>query len=383
MTACARWHRLTVLFAIVCLVCSVWAAGLVICPKCGTEADGSTTTCAHCGAMLPETKAVAAPATNPAVSIEKQLATISEMALDATRADVRMANESLAKRPELAFAYYENALALGRLVKREGLAADAGKSLAESVERCRKMLSFATRPCPTCNGSGKRSVQFQSLTGVKGSTGLQVSDGPTCTACSGRGVVSTGRSVDELRVQIAQGRRDFGIRQQALGRVACGRVWAPPDLLSLLDVQRQALLRTACPTPCSGCMGVGQQDCARCKGAGRLKCNNAGCVDGWVTRKESNVLSAKLALSRKERCSTCQGSGFMPCPDCHAAGTIPCKNCGGAGHNAACVECNGQGWAVCPKCHGDGMVGDAVCPECHGKKELICPKCRGEGCAIK
>ncbi|MEI6210452.1 MAG: hypothetical protein WCR06_02375 [bacterium] len=385
MTVCAWRHHLAIWLGSLWLCCAAWAVGLVICPKCGTEADEGLSACGHCGAMLPEAKAAAAPVVNPAVSLDKQLAMISELALDATRADIRLANESLGKRPELALAYYENALGLARLVKREGMAADAGKSLADSLERCRKMLTFASRACATCNGSGKRSVQFQSLTGVKGgnSSGLQVADGPTCTACAGRGTVSAGRSVDELRVLIAQGRRDFETRQQANGRVACGRVWTPPALPALLDVKAQALLRTACPTPCSGCMGVGQQDCTRCKGAGRLKCSNEGCADGWVVRKESNVLSSKLAISRKERCPGCQGTGFMPCVDCHGNGTIPCKNCSGTGHNAVCQECGGQGWTPCGKCQGTRGAGEAICAECRGQKERICPKCRGEGCQAK
>ncbi|MEI8243581.1 MAG: hypothetical protein WCI17_09970 [bacterium] len=384
MTARACCCRRVVFLAGIFLACAVRAAGLVICAKCGTEAAGSAPACAHCGASLPVV-AAAPDAASPAVAAaDTRPATVTDLALEAARTDKRVADENLSRRPELAYAYYENALALGRLVRREGMPADAGKSLAGNLERCRSVLALSPRPCTACSGSGKRTVQFQSLGGDKSArAAVQVADGPACAVCGGRGTVAAGRSADELRVLIAQGRRDFETRQQALGRVASGRVWVPQDLLAMLDVKSQALLRTACPAPCSGCMGIGIQDCVRCKGAARLTCTGNGCVDGWVVRKDANALSAKTAISRRERCLTCQGSGFMPCADCRGSGTISCKNCSGTGRNAICQECGGQGWGACTKCQGSGSAGSATCPECRGKTERLCPKCRGEGCALR
>ena len=385
MTARNWWRRLPGMLAIIFLACSLWAAGLVICPKCGTEAEANATVCAHCGAILP-VKADAAVPASTAVSAEKRPATISDMAYEASRTDKRLGDESLAKRPEVAYSYYENALALSRLVNREGASTNVGKSLAENLERCRGLLAHTSRPCTACNGSGKTSVKFQPLLGDKSaqaSASVTVADGPACPACGGRGTVMAGRSADELRVLIAQGRRDFETRQQALGRVACGRAWMPPDLLQLLSVRDQALVRAACPTPCLGCMGIGIQDCPHCKGAGRFKCTNDGCVNGWIIRKESNTLAPKLVINRKEHCPVCQGSGLMPCSDCRGLGTTPCKICNGTGRNAVCQDCGGQGWGSCPKCQGTGSVGGAACPECHGKGERLCPKCHGEGCAAR
>ena len=386
MTVRAWWRRLLGLWLIVGLAGSLWAASLVICPKCGTEADAGVTLCSHCGALLP-VKVELPSAVPAAVTPEKKGTTSSDLALEAARTDKRLALESLPKRPDLAYAFGGNALALSRLVKREGGSADVGKSLAENLERYRNLLAYTTRPCPACSGAGKRSVQFQQLSGDKtahlGATPLQVADGTACQACGGRGVVSAGRSADERRVLIAQGWRDFETRQQAQGRVACGRVWVPSDLLALLDVKAQALLRVATPTPCAGCMGLGIQDCSRCKGAGQLKCNNPGCVNGCIIVKEANALSAKTALNRKEHCPTCQGSGLMPCTDCRGGGTVACVRCNGTGRNAVCADCGGQGWEACPKCKGAGMVSSGTCPDCHGEKVILCPKCHGEGCAAK
>ena len=384
MTLRPWWHRWIAALVIIGLVCTLWA-GLVICPKCGTEAEDTANVCAHCGALLP-VKATAAVVSVATPVSEKAPSTISDLALDAARTDKRLADECLAKRPEMAYAYYENTLALGRLVKREGMAADAGKSLAENLERCRNVLAHVTRTCATCNGAGTRTVQFQSLNSGKNApatTTTQVADGSVCPTCGGRGVVTVGRSADELRTLIAQGRRDFETRQQALGRIVCGRTWLPPDLLPLLDVKAQALIRTACPTPCAGCSGLGVQDCTQCKSAGRVKCTNKGCVNGWITVKDANSLTPKSTMTHREVCAVCSGSGFMACPDCRGVGTTPCKLCSGSGHNAVCQECSGQGWEACTKCQGSGKAGNLPCPDCHGKGERICPKCHGEGCTVK
>ena len=386
MTVRAWWRRLLTPVLVVGLACSLWAASLVICPKCGTEADANASVCPHCGAVLPAVKVEPAAPAAAAASADAHAGTISDLAFESARADKHLADECLAKRPELAYAYDENALALSRLVKREGLSAAAGKALAEHLERCRNLLAHTTRACTACNGSGKSTVHFQGMIGDKSSqagASVAISDGPPCPVCGGRGEVSAGRSAGELRVLIGQGRRDFETRQQAAGRVACGRVWVPSNLLSLLDVKAQALIRSASPTPCSGCMGIGIQDCSHCKGSGHLKCSNDGCVNGWIVHKEVNTLTPKTALNRKERCPVCQGSGFMPCPDCRGLGTTACQLCNGTGRSAACQECGGQGWEPCPKCQGAGNVKGVPCPDCHGQGERLCPKCHGEGCALR
>jgi len=188
---------------------------------------------------------------------------------------------------------------------------------------------------------------------------------------------------------IGQGRRDFETRQEAAGRVACGRTWVPADLAAKLNVRQQALLRTACPTPCPDCMGLGVMDCPHCKGAGRIKCNNDGCKDGFILVKVANAIctgkkDSSSAITRREMCPVCAGTGFMPCPDCHAGGTVPCKTCHGTGRNASCVDCGGQGWVTCAKCHGTGKQADGtVCPECQGLIEHLCVKCHGEGSVPK
>ncbi len=380
------WWRLPFLSILsLGLAGSLWAAALSICPKCGSEATSGESACGHCGAVLPVVSRVAA-SNQPAVVQEKLVGEVSVLALEAARMDKRLADQNLAKRPELAYAYCENALAVSRLIRREETTDQTGKALVDALERCRQRLALASRPCTGCNGSGRRTVQFQMLGGGKSTAGAASTkgvDGPVCEECNGKGSVSAGRSADELRVLLAQGRRDFETRQQAAGRVASRRVWVPAELLALLDVRAQALLRTACPTPCSRCMGIGVQDCSRCRGAGRVKCTHNGCVDGWVVRKESNALLSKGAISRKERCPDCQGSSLALCADCRGGGTNPCRTCNGTGRNAACEACGGQGWSTCAKCQGNGVLNGLACPACRARNEILCPKCHGEGCSGK
>jgi len=377
------WTWLTGVIILLTAVCSVWAAVLLVCPKCGYEVEAGVLVCPHCNAAMPAPKAASEAATAKAGALPGMAAglhsdDVSTQAMEAARADWRAALDCQQQRPELAWAYCENALALSRLVRRDNLAADSGAMLAQGLERNREAVKVAARPCPSCNGTGKRNVQFQGLSGDKST---QVAEGLTCTACGGSGVVRVNRTADELRVLLAQGRRDFDARQQAQGRVACGRAWVPQNLADRLSVQAQALIRTACPTPCNACQGTGVEDCGRCKGAGRIKCNNDGCQNGWIVRKELNTLTAKSSLNRREQCPVCQGTGLMPCADCHATGTVACKSCHGSGRSPVCQDCGGQGWSACSRCHATGKLPDgSICPDCRGSGERLCQKCRGEGC---
>jgi len=378
---CFRWlfHLLTVV--VVLFAC--WAAALTICPCCGWELNDGVSLCTHCGAKIPAPNATSTntATTADAMTQHDSSDAISAQALTVIRLEQKMAEESRKDRPELSYAFYENMLALGRLVRREGMALDAGKTLAETIERCRDLLTHTLRTCPVCGGSGKRKAAFQLLLGEKG---MQASEGLPCAVCGGSGLVRVVRSLDELRTLLSQGQRDFDMRATALGYVSCGRAWLPPTLAERLTVPEQALVRSACPTPCQSCMGMGLQDCLHCKGSGRLPCTNKECKDGWIIQKQLNALSDKNSISTREPCPICQGTGWIPCSDCQGTGTISCKTCHGTGKNPMCLSCSGAGWLFCAKCHGTGKMPDGtVCPECLGKRERLCPKCCGEGCVLR
>jgi molecular chaperone DnaJ len=69
----------------------------------------------------------------------------------------------------------------------------------------------------------------------------------------------------------------------------------------------------------------------------------------------------KLNITRRETCSSCQGSGFVEapgvCPQCHGKGTIE-QTGGRMKFNVQCPRCHGTGKNIspCPTCHGEGTL---------------------------
>ena len=69
----------------------------------------------------------------------------------------------------------------------------------------------------------------------------------------------------------------------------------------------------------------------------------------------------KLNITRRETCTSCQGSGFVEapgvCPQCKGKGTIE-QTGGRMKFNVQCPRCHGTGKNIstCPTCHGEGTV---------------------------
>lgn len=367
------YKRLGLIIAAMLAAFWTWAA-VVICDKCGHEAAPDQVVCTHCGGALPKISSavglsiVTDQASNGATNIAAQ-------ALAAVREDVRLARENEA-RPEMALAFYGNALALLRLVPREAMPADAGSRLVDGMAVCHATLARTSRSCPTCGGSGSRGLKLQSLTGGEDTKTV---GGVICETCEGAGLVRSGRTADELRVVLGQGRREFEVREQAIGRVTVGRAWVPPALVAQLDLASQVLLRTAAVAPCAACQGIGRQTCASCRGLGRIKCRQSGCDGGWVIRKSSNTLAPKTALRQRMPCPSCQGTGWAACSACRGSGAVVCAVCQGSGQALRCPRCGGAGTAECIRCRGSGRIGQSVCDVCGGTKLMLCSACHGEG----
>lgn len=369
------FKRGVLLAAVVLIAVSVWSAAVVICEKCGHEAVSAQTVCAHCGAALPAVLTPASPA--PFAETAQAAGTnLAAQALAAVREDVRLARENEAARPELALSFYGNALAVLRLVPRESLPADAGSRLVDGMDLCRGSLSRVARPCPTCGGSGSRKLKLQSLAGGEDNA---AAGGVLCETCEGLGMVRSGRTADELRVALGQGRRDFEVRQQAAGRVAVGRAWVPPALAAQLALPAQVLLRSAAAAPCKDCQGIGRQTCATCRGLCRTKCRQTGCDGGWIIKKSTNVLTPKTALRQRTPCPSCQGTGWTACSGCRGSGAVACAACQGSGQPPRCTRCGGEGTAICTRCRGAGRVGKVACESCGGVGQTLCTSCYGEG----
>lgn len=352
-----------------------WSA-LIICNKCGHEAAENETQCSHCNAVLvqPAQQDGAKPDKTFQMADHKEDSSISSLALTAIKEDVNVARDPKT-RPELALAFYKNALALLRLVSTEKIPADSGKRLLEEMNNCREAISRIARPCNVCGGTGMRTVKMQSLTGEdRNSAG-----GVLCETCGGSGMLRSSRTADELRIALAQGYTEFETNAKALGRVAVGRAWVPKDLLPLLDLNMQVLLRNGAAAPCKSCYGIGRQTCTACRGVGKVKCRQSGCQNGMVLVKQTNVLSAKTALQQRVPCPACKGSGWIACEVCRASGSVPCAACQGSGQPPRCNRCGGEGLIVCTRCNGSGINGKIPCQTCGQLGKSICPTCHGEG----
>ena len=397
------------------------AAALVICGACGHEGAEGQRFCSHCGAGTGDDKpqVVEKPATATVARVTIDLQAVFE----AARADGRAAAEIEEKLPAVALYYYRNASALVRLLPDEMIPDDSGKRLIEKMNRCKLRMKNTFKPCPGCNGAGRRKMQLRTLNGIGesdasirggASTGCGVSDGigrtetklnvdveggvsgggvlagegTLCKACGGTGRVQAARTADELRLLLAQGVRDHETRQQAARRVAVGNVWAPVAVAEVLTPRLQALLRTAAASPCTDCQGLGIQTCGSCKGQGRTVCKNSGCKDGMIQKRQSNSLSAKAALVVKTPCPACNGSGLITCVTCTGCGHVVCRTCDGLGQPKKCATCGGAGTGACTRCKGTGKVMgknrvEAPCTACGGEGIGLCPTCRGEGCASR
>jgi uncharacterized repeat protein (TIGR02543 family) len=110
---------------------------------------------------------------------------------------------------------------------------------------------------------------------------------------------------------------------------------------------------------------------------------------GWYTdknltksiKKISAKASGKLTLyagwkKTKTTCTTCGGSGTVPCGTCGGSKTTEtkCDTCHGLGYNTI----SGQGAEVCGTCDGAGTI-STECTTCNGKGEVTCSNCGGTG----
>jgi hypothetical protein len=358
------------------------ATALVICGACGHEGAEGQRFCSHCGARVGEDKpqVVETPATAAVAMVTIDLQAV----LEAARADARAAAEIEETLPETALCYYRNSSALARLLPDAMIPDDSGKRMIEKINLCRERMQNAFKPCDDCKGSGRRKVTMVTLSGDK--EGVMSGEGVVCKTCGGSGRNLAARTADDLRLLLARGVRDHETRQKAARRVAVGNVWAPVAVAEALTPRLQALLRTAMPSPCADCQGLGIQMCGSCKGRGRTVCRNAGCKDGMIQKRQANSISPESALMVKTPCPTCKGSGWITCLGCTGKGHVLCQTCGGLGQPKKCAVCGGAGTGACNKCKGTGKVMgrdrvETPCTACGGEGIGLCPTCHGEGCA--
>lgn len=361
------------------LALSVWADGLVVCRACGREAKPGEKVCSHCSSPLPQPKTADAAVSRPAEAVEDRGAAVARLARGVVEDSLRQARELESERPAVALSYYQNALALLRLIDPAKLPAGASAAVVAGNEKVMRALLIGKMPCRTCNGSGKYQMDLGRVMQKRG--GVLVGDGVPCPACKGSGSYTGYRDVAKVKMEILQGREEFERRQMAAGDVRVGRALVPPALDQALDNRGRALVMTGMPAPCSACQLTGRQKCTGCKGTGWVACTYEGCSNGKIEEKKSSSTRPSKRLNDEEvkKCPKCGGLGEVPCPACKGNGSVACTKCDGSGKAPRCNRCTGTGLMACSKCKGTGELKGEPCPECKGEKVSLCTTCRGEG----
>lgn len=362
--------NLILLVAFLLLVVPALLAGVVICPACGYENPDSAATCSHCAATLPPVARTPDPAAAPADAAKDKY-----LDPDVVRNEVRLGRDLFEKgEPLVALHCFRNAMALDTLTDPK-TGTSGGEPVAEWIAKCERGIKFSTGTCPMCNGTGKGRMKIVSLKGEESSIEVP---GRSCERCTGTGKVDRRGNVDESKGRVAAAARSYATQQQGRKYVAVGGAWIPVELEAGLTARQTSLLKRAVPPACPDCLGIGLANCAKCKGAGELKCSNTKCVNGVVTVEKLTGLS-KAKMTQSEKCKVCGGDGMMECPDCAGNGAVPCKTCGGTGERKSCDACGGKGLLACKVCLGTGQAKGVVCAACRGEGDTLCNACKGDG----
>lgn len=365
VTVCALWGAWA------------WAQGLVVCKSCGREAKPGATACEHCKAALPKPKAAETEA-KPEVAVPDNAAEIGRGAAAEVEASVKQARELEKLQPEVALSYYQNALALMRLVPAGTYPANVGEAILEGNRRTMQALQRGRVPCKKCGGTGKYQLDMGKVDRKKGVKSLE---GVACSACKGQGGVMGYRDATKVMAAVQQGRNEFERRQMVAGGVKVGRAFVPAEVEKRLNNRQRALVMTGVPVPCPECHLAARQTCTACRASGWVKCDQENCAQGLLkeTRKAGTRLEKRLNEESVKKCPKCEGLGEIRCPTCSGSGGVACKKCDGSGLAPRCARCTGTGLMACAKCKGTGQVKGGPCPECKGETMVLCTTCRGEG----
>jgi len=357
----------------------IWAQGLVICKSCGREAKAGETKCSRCDTALPLPPKEEAPAAAPAVDVSAEAV---KLAVVAAENNYRLAKEAEETAPSVALCYYQNALALMRLVPPGHFPKDVGDALLTGRGRTFQMVMTGKVKCKICSGSGK----FQMDTRKTDPSGTVRMTGLPCPACKGRGGSQGLADVPVAKTAFLQGRGEFERRQMLAGEVRLGRAFVPSALEKMLLIPQRALVMTGMQVPCDSCRGTARQVCTACKGTRWVKCPHTGCRNGEVdppAPKKGEITSRRINEENATRCPRCGGLGEIACAPCEGNGSVPCVPCAGSGTAPRCVRCTATGLQECQKCKGTGQIRAAACMDCGGGGIALCTACRGEGVKAK
>jgi hypothetical protein len=352
---------------------AIWlapSAGLAldVCDGCGHEVTGRA--CGHCGAARvatapdPASTAARAPTdSRPASPWDKVIEEDIALARDLYRGG----------RPEVAYHFCRNALAINFLVEDEVARKARAVELVKMRDACAASGRFVNRTCPVCEGSGRGVFQPKSITS---NAALLIRPAGTCKRCGGSGRIKGRETVDETKFRRAQTLTAY--REIRLGRtdVMVGSCWLPKGKDKGLNLTQRVALKRAIPLKCENCYGVGREDCSSCRGHGIEACRASGCEGGEVEEKRAGLSKEDPTIRRP--CGICRGTGEEACERCSGSGSKLCGDCGGGGEAKLCKRCEGRGLSNCRKCGGSGVYRDGDCSYCEGGV-AECSSCNGSG----
>jgi len=369
---------MSLFLVVVTFVCNLVYA-LTICSKCGHEIEEGAAKCGHCKAAVvikekaPEVQAVAVVEESP----------IAELADAFVQKQYRLA-EKHADNPGLAFAYYQNAFAVLRLVPADERSKNVGKAIMANLNQSRRAMTVGKVPCRMCKGTGKYKVD---LGKVDGSKNVKFVEGIQCKRCKGLGYSREHLSVDRIKMNVLKGRQTFEQECMIAGDRKLGRAYVSEELAEKMTLKESVLVMTGMPSPCKKCQYTGLAVCSACKGIQWEKCPSDNCNEGGIEESGSSSRSymkkKRLNGELSEICGRCEGSGEIPCRICQGKGCTICKECGGTGEASRCTRCSGVGLMTCSKCNGTGEYKGKECIKCSGEGELLCTTCKGEGSVSK
>ena len=366
-------------------VFTLLAQSIIVCRKCGKEDRAGGAECVHCQTELP--KPYVAPKAEPPppapAATEKTGAEAERGAVSVVEASVRQARELEAKQPEVALAYWQNALALMRLVPAGTWPESASEAVLAGNKRTLQMLLRGPVPCRLCNGTGRYQLDLSKVD--RRQQGSKSVDGLSCTACKGAGATVGFRDVPKVKMAILQGRTEFERRQMVAGDVKVGRTLVPPALDKSLMNSQRALAMTGMPAPCNDCKFSSRQSCSPCKGSGWKKCDYTGCRQGLIEEQQKAGARKEKRINDEatNKCPKCDGFAEIPCTICAGSGGVACSKCDGSGLAPRCTRCSATGLMPCRACKETGEVKGAPCPDCKGEKLSLCTSCRGEGAVTR
>ena len=359
------------------------AQGIIVCRKCGKEDRAGGAACVHCQTELPKRFEPKAEPPAPAAAEEVKAGAEAERgAVGVVEACVRQARELEPKQPDIALAYWQNALALMRLVPAGTWPESTSEAILAGNTRAMQTLLRGPVPCRRCNGTGRYQLDLSKVDRKQSTKSIE---GLPCATCKGMGATPGFRDVAKVKMAILQGRTEFERRQMVAGDVKVGRTLVPAALDKSLTNRQRALMMTGMPAPCSECQFSSRQSCSPCKGSGWKKCDYTGCKQGVLEEQTKSGVRKEKRLNAEavNKCPKCDGLAEIPCTICKGSGSAACSKCDGSGLAPRCTRCTATGLMPCRTCKETGEVKGAPCPGCKGEKLSLCTSCRGEGATIR